>query len=377
MARTTIIAGGRPFLDEDDMVSNSAVHVASQQSIKAYTDSKLTIAQVVYTDQSGGTSDTYGVLAGAIDGSNKVFTVSQAKYVSATLQVYLNGQLQTQGTAEDWTETTPTSGTFTFVTAPAPGDLISVTYQISAIAGGRSVVSKTTTYTAVGQDDIILCDATSAAFTVTLPTAVGIIGKTLQVKKIDSSANAVTIDGNASETIRVQETAATTQLLYVQGDFLEIVSDGANWECIIDGLIPHQAKLTRDVAQAISTGIVTKIAFDTSAFDVGGIGDITTNDRVDIKRTGKYLVSTNWSVISVLDLAEDVWVAYYVNGVVQRWFTAQSTATNESVSAIISEVINLTAGDYVEMYVLQTEGASYNTSTALNYKPIMAVIEVR
>ncbi len=80
--------------------------------------------------QSGGTSDTYGVLAGAINGSNKVFTVPDALYVSGSLEVYLNGQIQTQGSAEDWTETSPSAGTFTFVTAPTTGDLVAARYGL-------------------------------------------------------------------------------------------------------------------------------------------------------------------------------------------------------------------------------------------------------
>ena len=42
--------------------------------------------------------------------------------------VYLNGQLQIQGSSEDWVETTPTSGTFTFAIAPITGDEITVSY---------------------------------------------------------------------------------------------------------------------------------------------------------------------------------------------------------------------------------------------------------
>lgn len=85
-------------------------------------------------DCSGGTSDTYGVLSGAINGVNKVFTVSLGSYVSGALQVYLNGQLQTQGTGEDWVETSPAAGTFTVDVAPVAGDIITVFYKHSVTA---------------------------------------------------------------------------------------------------------------------------------------------------------------------------------------------------------------------------------------------------
>lgn len=89
-------------------------------------------------DCSGGTSDTYGALSGSVNSSNTTYTVSLGSYISGSLQVYLNGQLQTQGTAEDWDETTPTSGTFDFNTAPTTGDIIIAVYQRAIITSGNA-----------------------------------------------------------------------------------------------------------------------------------------------------------------------------------------------------------------------------------------------
>lgn len=93
----------------------------------------------VYIDQTGGVGDTYGVLSGAVNGVNTVYTVSAGAYNSGTLVVYLNGQLQTQGTAEDWTETNPTTGTFTFSVAPMSGDEITVVYVGGTVATGDAL----------------------------------------------------------------------------------------------------------------------------------------------------------------------------------------------------------------------------------------------
>lgn len=93
----------------------------------------------------------------------------------------------------------------------------------------ETVVSKTSAYTTTIRDSVILCDASSAAFTVTLPTAVGITGKTFIIKKTESSANFITIDGNGSETID----GATTKLIKVISH-IKIVSDGSNWQIIED-----------------------------------------------------------------------------------------------------------------------------------------------
>jgi hypothetical protein len=91
-----------------------------------------------------------------------------------------------------------------------------------------SVKSKTTTYTLVNTDDVILADASSTAFTLTLPTASGITGKVFFIKKTDSSVNEVTIDGDGSETID----EGTTLVISVQYACVTIVSDGTNWHII-------------------------------------------------------------------------------------------------------------------------------------------------
>lgn len=104
------------------------------------------------------------------------------------------------------------SGSGTFVpTTPSAGS----TYTVR---------TKTTTYTALA-GDVLLCDATGAAFTVTLPAAATVTGSSISVKKTDSSGNAVTIDGNGAETID----GATTLALSTQYEAVTLWSDGSNW----------------------------------------------------------------------------------------------------------------------------------------------------
>ena len=62
-------------------------------------------------------------------------------------------------------------------------------------------VSKSADYTATTDDGTIEVNASGAGRTITLFAASGNAGKILVIKKTDSSANAVTVDANASETI--------------------------------------------------------------------------------------------------------------------------------------------------------------------------------
>jgi len=71
----------------------------------------------------------------------------------------------------------------------------------------------------------VLADATVGAITITLPTAVGISGSLYMIKKIDSSANAVTVDANGSQTID----GILTEVLQRQWDKVSVQSNGANW----------------------------------------------------------------------------------------------------------------------------------------------------
>lgn len=79
---------------------------------------------------------------------------------------------------------------------------LTATKHSSGYRGGHTfaVASKTGNYTATTSDDHIRCDASSAAFTITLPAATG-SGRVYTIKKIDSSANAVTVDANSTEDI--------------------------------------------------------------------------------------------------------------------------------------------------------------------------------
>ena len=86
----------------------------------------------------------------------------------------------------------------------------------SFVAGIRTITSSPTIDL---NDYTLLCDATSAAFTVTLPTASAHSGRIFNIKKIDTTANKITVptlDGS-------------TQYLVRQGECFTCQSDGTNW----------------------------------------------------------------------------------------------------------------------------------------------------
>lgn len=94
--------------------------------------------------------------------------------------------------------------------------------------GYVNTVTKIAGYTAALTDDVILCDATAGNMTIDLPSAASAVGKTYAIKKIDATANTVTIDGNVGELID----GAATQVISSQWTAIEIACDGSAWYII-------------------------------------------------------------------------------------------------------------------------------------------------
>lgn len=94
-----------------------------------------------------------------------------------------------------------------------------------AIQARQVVRTITASATALVSDDQILADATLGALIVTLPTAVGNSGVSVQVKKIDSTGLTVTVDGAGAETID----GDLTKIIGSQWTNITVVSDGTAW----------------------------------------------------------------------------------------------------------------------------------------------------
>lgn len=89
-------------------------------------------------------------------------------------------------------------------------------YDVTSLTAAGTVADGT-------RQALVLCDATTAAFTVTLPTAAA--GLPVTIKKTDASANAITVATPGAETI---DGAASTSV-GTQWDYVTVVSDGTNW----------------------------------------------------------------------------------------------------------------------------------------------------
>lgn len=124
------------------------------------------------------------------------------------------------------------------------------------------VLSKGGNYTVATTDyhTMINASASTASFTITLPTAVGNAGFVVGIKKIDATANTVTVKGNAAELID----GLNERVLTDQYDSVILVSDGTGWSVLASNLKQPPSEQLRFFASAVSGNFTTSASITTS-----------------------------------------------------------------------------------------------------------------
>jgi hypothetical protein len=123
------------------------------------------------------------------------------------------------------------SGTGTRLAAGTTGQLLGNSGGTPAWVNGPQMTTsaKTTTYAILTTDNVITYDCSGGTFTTTLPTAVGVTGKTYTLIRTNQTASvAVTIATTSAQTIGAFGSGALT--LDIRGEALTVISDGANWQ---------------------------------------------------------------------------------------------------------------------------------------------------
>lgn len=154
-----------------------------------------------------------------------------------------------------------------------------------------SSITSNTTLTSTDGLEIILADATSGAITVTLPAAASSSGRTLTIKKTDSSVNLVTVDGNASETID----GDLTKKIGFQYDFMQISCDGSNWH-IVDENRKVMCNAIGKGGSALAIAKATYTTLTTFTLTNDPFGMFTNSGQIVIKETGWYEYSLECEV---------------------------------------------------------------------------------
>lgn len=237
---TQTFTGASTFTAAPTFNALTASTVATLNGSKALASSAVSTTELLLLDGLSGTLLTDGNTVGSITG--KTFT-------GPTWDL---GIFDDQGS----TPANPSAGYYKLY-FKTNGNLYKLNsagtetqIDVGAAVPNLSVANKTTTYTLTTADDVITATTAAGAFTLTLPTAVGNTGKSFYIKRTNASANALTIDGDGTETID----GATTVILRHTNDWIRIVSDGANWSIVSRGFEKSYLSAASSTTAATSSG---------------------------------------------------------------------------------------------------------------------------
>lgn len=234
--------------------------------------------------------------------------------------------------------------------------------------------TKSAAYTAVSGDWVVAdANAASGNFAVTLPASPSAGDRVKATLITDHATRKVTIDRNGSN---IMGGTSTTFLdLVLENDTLEFHYVGGDCGWFVEKhLLLHKCQVARSAAQSIATG-GAKVAVDAEVFDVGGIGDIATNDRIDIRRAGYYLVHSFGSTASP---NQDQRAEVYLNGavVISGGIRTSGVGISQSQVNVHAPVeMLLASGDYLELYIVHNNGSAQNTGTEVWRRPTLTVME--
>jgi len=319
-----------PVKDEDNMASDSATHLATQQSVKAYVDTQVgtnSITTYKYTATAGQTT-----FSGNDNASNSLL------YSVGNLLVVLNGATLINGT--DYTASNTTSVVLT--DAATVGDEL-IIYAFAAFTASTQVLTLFKYSATAGQTTFSGSDSASQ----TLAYTAGMIVVTLNGVVLDTSdytasnGTSVVLGSAASVSDELNIIAfapfnvsnvTTASADFAIGDDLSFTSDGAVINMGADSdvtmthvhnkgvqfntmpITPNPCFFARVGSnQTVSSGVVSKATLDTEDFDVGGYFDSSTNYRFTPLIAGYYQFNLQLYDLSNTDVY-DLIVYLYKNG---------------------------------------------------------------
>ncbi len=151
------------------------------------------------------------------------------------------------------------------------------------------------------------------------------------------------------------------------------IGDGSTaWTSLIYKIWPlSRSRTTRATAQSMANNTFTKVIFNTEVFDNLGEYDHTTG-VFTATNAGYYQVNASTMSASVAWDALEVWnTNLYKNGALySRGYFNQISASGTSIrQSTLSDLIYLTAGQFIDIRVYQTQGAAVNinANATFNY----------
>jgi hypothetical protein len=153
---------------------------------------------------------------------------------------------------------------------------------------------------------------------------------------------------------------------------LTVAGGVPTWATPSGGTTLVGCRLTKSANQSLTASTETAITFDGESWDTNGFHDnVTNNTRITIPTgyTGKYQLSGE---ISIAPMVGNYYVLIKKNGSVLTYTVVQYSSNSSLDTAFtFSQLLSLTAADYVELFLYQASGSAKNcqttTSLGINY----------
>ena len=154
--------------------------------------------------------------------------------------------------------------------------------------------------------------------------------------------------------------SGTSLTLGASGDTVSLGSGGT-----VTNVPAFAAKMSG--TQQLANDTTTKIAYDTEVYDTDSAYDHSSNYRFTVpsNKGGKYFIGASVRSGNMAD-TKKINMYLHVNGseVAEHFAQVVSSNTSEQYTVGVFKVLNLSASDYVEVFVLHQNGAAVNFSSS-------------
>ena len=185
-----------------------------------------------------------------------------------------------------------------------------------------------------------------------------------------STWDAISVSSASSVPVVLNNSSGTQDIFRAQdnGSNVMVIPDGG----IITMASQSAARAYRDSStQAISASSTTKIQFNAESYDVKSEFDSATNYRFTATVAGKYLVACQLTIANASANTLNIYI--YKNGAAVSTFL-YSDASTATESFVVSDIIDLAATDYIEIF--ENNSAGTNTIQNGSDKTYLAVHKI-